>query len=277
MGDGKVCSKCGKFRTFDLFTKLSKSKDGLSYSCKICGKRYRLDNKTIIKERKKEYQQKNSDIIKVRKNKYYEANKAVILEKQRKYYLENIKYINDRSAKYYANNSPTIKEAVKKYASENKDLISKRNSAALRSGAKFTLNVDRLTVDEGPKLSEDGIHLEVLCKYCGIYFIPSKGATTKRIEALNGATRKYPKGFKKATSREVNPLLRQMCFERDNWTCQTCGKTINEVSLHCHHIEGYAQNPLLGNDLENVITLCKDCHAKVHKLPGCNYYELQCK
>ncbi len=75
----------------------------------------------------------------------------------------------------------------------------------------------------------------------------------------------------------------------ENKKCIKCGEvkdisgfhkdkdTIDEVQLHCHHIEGYTQNPLLGNDIDNVITLCKACHKEVHKLPGCNYQDLRCK
>jgi len=58
--------------------------------------------------------------------------------------------------------------------------------------------------------------------------------------------------------------------------CKKCGATQEDAPLHCHHIEGYAQNPRLGNDVDNTITLCKECHKKVHKLPGCGYYELRC-
>jgi hypothetical protein len=55
---------------------------------------------------------------------------------------------------------------------------------------------------------------------------------------------KYPKGFKHVTSREVNPYLRQMVLERDNWTCQICGKTSKEAQLHVHHMDPVAQNPM---------------------------------
>lgn len=140
--------------------------------------------------------------------------------------------------------------------------------------------------------------LEVKCVYCDRWFIPTTTEVQSRTYSLNNnnnrgecrfycsvdckmacpiyCAHKYPKNFKKASSREVNSLVRQMCFKRDNWLCQICGKSIDEVQLHCHHIEGYAQNPVLGNDVYNVITLCKECHKEVHKLPGCNYYELRC-
>ena len=152
-------------------------------------------------------------------------------------------------------------------------------------------------MDESPKLAQDSVSLEVKCRYCGKYFIPNNLIVTRRIQALNGTMEGecsiycsehcktacpvfnqhlYPKGFKKTSSREVNPLIRQMCFERDDWKCQICGASQKETPLHCHHIEGYAQNPHLGNDVKNTITLCKTCHKEVHKLPGCGYYDLRC-
>lgn len=47
----------------------------------------------------------------------------------------------------------------------------------------------------------------------------------------------------------------------DDWTCQRCGKAMN---LNVHHIS-YAQIPY--EPLEDLITLCKQCHRAVHKLP----------
>jgi len=98
-----------------------------------------------------------------------------------------------------------------------------------------------------------------------------------RIACPTYRTRKYPKGFKSGSSREVSSLIRKMCFERDEYQCQKCGATIKEAQLHCHHIEGATQQPLLSNDLTNVVTFCKKCHIEVHKQPGCGYYELRCE
>ena len=86
--------------------------------------------------------------------------------------------------------------------------------------------------------------------------------------------KKYPKGFKKATSREVQPELRQLVFERDNWTCIKCGATSN---LHCHHMEGIKHNPIESCDIDMCITLCKSCHKEVHKQKDCRYTDLRCK
>ena len=146
--------------------------------------------------------------------------------------------------------------------------------------------------------------LQVRCVYCGKYFIPSLSNVRNRIVCLNQSTksrtygegrfycsdncksacpvfnqRKYPKGFKKATSREVQPELRQLVLKRDNYTCQYggCGKTVEDSELHCHHIEGINLNPIESADLDLCITLCKEHHKLVHKEKGCKYHELKCK
>lgn len=157
---------------------------------------------------------------------------------------------------------------------------------------------DTLSLYEDIRKQEDTDLLEVKCAYCGQWFTPTRNSANHRLGAINNLNkgehlfycsdnckqacptfgmRNHPKGFKKATSREVSTYLRQIVFERDNWECQKCGKTGKEVALHCHHIKGYAQNKILANDVDNCITLCKGCHKEVHKLPGCRYVDLRCK
>jgi len=89
----------------------------------------------------------------------------------------------------------------------------------------------------------------------------------------------YQKGHKKSYSREVQPELRQMVFERDEYTCIKCGKHQDELNipLHCHHIEGIVQNPIESADIDMCITVCKDCHDKIHQEDGCGYNDMKCK
>ena len=61
-------------------------------------------------------------------------------------------------------------------------------------------------------------------------------------------------------------------YKRDNYTCQSCGthcigrKGMNKSNSHqliqCHHIVFWSVTE--DNSLENLVTLCASCHAKVH-------------
>lgn len=59
---------------------------------------------------------------------------------------------------------------------------------------------------------------------------------------------------------------RNYIYEKDNYTCQCCGK--NKCYLNAHHIESYDINVDLRLDKNNGITWCKDCHQEFHKIYG---------
>ncbi|MDT2815965.1 HNH endonuclease [Vagococcus carniphilus] len=64
-------------------------------------------------------------------------------------------------------------------------------------------------------------------------------------------------------------LLRQSVLERDNYECQWCkeqGKVTTGVHsiLEVDHIEELKDRPELALDIDNLRTLCKDCHNKRH-------------
>jgi 5-methylcytosine-specific restriction endonuclease McrA len=46
---------------------------------------------------------------------------------------------------------------------------------------------------------------------------------------------------------------------RDDFRCRRCGLTNRRAKLEVHHIDGNSQN----HALDNLITLCDFCHAKV--------------
>lgn len=55
-------------------------------------------------------------------------------------------------------------------------------------------------------------------------------------------------------------------YQRDNWTCQKCGKKLK--NLVAHHKKSFKDHPELRFDVSNGQTLCRSCHKKVHEEIG---------
>ena len=59
--------------------------------------------------------------------------------------------------------------------------------------------------------------------------------------------------------------LREQVLRRDSWRCQLCGSMTN---LEVHHKQFSSHSG--GDQEDNLITLCFDCHAFTHgDLSGC--------
>jgi uncharacterized OB-fold protein len=100
--------------------------------------------------------------------------------------------------------------------------------------ARYDTYKDRLELYEDVRKRKDTEVLEVKCAYCGRWYAPQYSEVKGRLRAINNLNsgerrlycsencklacptygqRKYPKGFKHTTSREVLPALRQMVLE----------------------------------------------------------------
>jgi hypothetical protein len=164
---------------------------------------------------------------------------------------------------------------IKRYGSSNP---SYRGGVSKSGLAVYNTYKGRLELYEDVRKQEGTNLLEVRCTYCGRWYTPTYNSITDRLRSTNNLSlgecrlycsencklacptygqKMYPKGFKHTTSREVSTYLRQMVLERDNWTCQICGKTSKEAQLHVHHMDPVAQNPMFQNDVDSCITLCK--------------------
>ena len=71
--------------------------------------------------------------------------------------------------------------------------------------------------------------------------------------------------------------LKMYVFSRDGYTCQICKRKRDAdgkgLKLHAHHI---IYRSLGGSDrVENLLTVCTDCHTAVNHLPGGKLYELK--
>ena len=314
----KKCTKCGKVKSVNEFNKRKKSKDGLRHECNQCRRQYQIDNREQISEYRKIYRENNKEIIAIKKKQRYQLNKATLLKKCKQYYQDNKEKISERCKLYYNTNRETIIETVKQYVAENKEKISEhgkqyrlKNKGNIseqkrqhyRSNAIYKFFFNKLTVDELPILSDDCISLEVKCRYCGKYFIPSFGSANNRVRALNGELHgenylycsedckqvcpvygqvKYPKGFKQITENsghEGDEIWKQEVIKRNieeygQLQCEICGNT-NENELSTHHEKPRKTHPEMSLDPDNGWVLCSfgkgnNCHLKYGHPKGTN-------
>jgi hypothetical protein len=165
---------------------------------------------------------------------------------------------------------------------------------------KYELGKNLRPVEKIRKDPECLLLLQVKCAYCNQWFRPTYNQYKCRQLVLDGIADHdgecrfycsegcklscpifgqwaFPKGFhgKQNSSREVQPELRQMVLERDNWTCQKCGVGV-DAQLHCHHLEGIRWNPLESADIDMCITYCKACHREAHSQEGCKTSDMRC-
>lgn len=62
---------------------------------------------------------------------------------------------------------------------------------------------------------------------------------------------------------------RQLILERkkkDNYTCQACGFYYKDKIVECHHLKPLAENCTAYNSINELITLCPNCHSLAHVL-----------
>ena len=59
--------------------------------------------------------------------------------------------------------------------------------------------------------------------------------------------------------KEISTYIRQTVFKRDDWTCQNCGKTIEDVNVFCDYINPAIQNDRLRIRINNCRTVCELC------------------
>ena len=107
-------------------------------------------------------------------------------------------------------------------------------------------------------------HITPIKRVCGILPISKVVVETaefdlQKLKAIQNGER-IPEGedYQKGEMYgEYN--VRQYVLKRDNYTCRICG--CKDAKFHVHHIETRKTG---GNAPDNLITLCKNCHEKLH-------------
>jgi len=127
---------------------------------------------------------------------------------------------------------------------------------------------------------------ERFCKSCGKLFIASGQAIktgkgkfcSKKCWGLFERGKNNPgwKGGKipeyvKVRMSTLYKEWRFKVFEKNNFTCQKCGKYAS-MKLRAHHIYGFTKYPQFRLEKNNGITFCDKCHEKFHSLYGQKYF-----
>lgn len=264
-----ICSKCKKHKALWAFSRKSDKPLGISYLCKSCDKKF----------------------YKI----YYKNNRDKIIKRVRTYCRAHKEKYAKKSKKYYAKHKDKIKKMKIKYYNKNKDIILEKCKKYSHQKAKFKSFADKLTIEESPRLAKDGISLEVKCKYCRKYYIPTNNSVIHRIKTLNSENYDNYKESNLYCSEECKqacPIynnhgsipgmslreslpkeLRNEVLQRNGGMCELCGKhPIEEI----HHEKPVATHPHLQLDKDNLWGVCKECHYKVlHKLAGCTLVDLK--
>lgn len=105
------------------------------------------------------------------------------------------------------------------------------------------------------------------CQWCGNKFSSINGHLKTKYCSQNCryASKRKQDTDKKRNSYEYRQW-RDSVYERDNYTCQKCGKT---GEIQAHHIKAWKDHKELRYDISNGVTLCRTCHENIHgaKLP----------
>ena len=128
-----------------------------------------------------------------------------------------------------------------------------------------------------------GVHWACLCDCGSSITVPSRalgiGNTRScgclRLDNVRAALAKRKaqnvhiseeKRFKNAWPRN-RKLWTTTIFERDNYTCDLCGRR-GGIWLHAHHLNCKAHYPEQSLDVDNGITLCREDHKRFHNSLG---------
>jgi hypothetical protein len=135
----KECSKCKEKKDLSFFTKLKKSKDGLSYWCKECRKKSQYKWLQKNKEKIKAYNKKNKEKIKAYRKKYYEKNKEKMKENAARWHKNNPEKVKEK-------NRRGVKKWNEKHSFKSR-IIGLIKQSLYRKGFSSNLKWDKIESD----------------------------------------------------------------------------------------------------------------------------------
>lgn len=194
----------------------------------------------------------------------------------RKHYLKNYKYGDPLFSKQNSKNSGREQECLccKKYF-----YVPIWEDARCKEGerlycSKECWDLDRISITN--------------CISCNIIIKIQKHGLKRRPNSHRFCSKKCHIEYQKTLIGDKNPKYkgvsseeqrlrkideyaewRTKVYKRDDYTCQRCFSYGGR--LNAHHILYFKKFPIFRFDIDNGITLCKDCHKCVHKIQSKSY------
>ena len=241
MDKAKVCTNCGNEfpATHEYFYKRTKSKDGLSYKCISCFKKYRDDryqkDKGKILDHSKKYQNEHKEEIEKYLQQYYQDNKNKI-----------IKNVQER----YENNKEEILNYHKEYQGKNRERISiYQGKYREKNHYKLTEYKNKYKINNKDKIN----------RWLHEYY------KTERCKSLASTSRQKRRSLKRKLEASFTNNQWEYCKKYFNNTCVYCG---DEKELTQDHFVPLSKQGEYTKN--NIVPACKSCNSK--KLNK-NYFE----
>lgn len=118
---------------------------------------------------------------------------------------------------------------------------------------------------------ENGLHDDYKREICNAYLYNFRCPVCANEERAKMCSGENSSNWKGGITPEVVKIRKSLdynkwrdkCYNRDNFTCQCCGKFGGK--LRAHHILNFSNHKDLRFDVNNGITLCEYCHDTIHK------------
>lgn len=136
----KFCHNCKEWKSFDQFSKHSRTADGLQPQCKVCNRAYVQANKERVYARNQAYREGRPVEIAAVNKRWYDENRELILAKKRLYYLLNTDEVKQQRKEFYERHRNKLLSCRAEWRNTNRDTIAHWNrlSKARRKGAEGT-------------------------------------------------------------------------------------------------------------------------------------------
>lgn len=175
--------------------------------------------------------------------------------------------ISSSNIKHYKSlgyNMPQVKRKNGKTVTPRGTKIFVKSNDLMR-GSSETVNV---ICDHCGKTFPVYYYTYTYCNHDGLYYcnecsstVLEKGENSPRWNPLLSDEERK----ERRNSFEYKRFLNSV-FVRDKYTCQCCGK--KNIELDVHHLDGYNWFIEGRTDVNNGITLCRNCHSNFHSIYG---------